>query len=192
MRKIVLLIVVLFCLSNSYCQNRDVDSLSIGFKAKLFTVSEYGIADKDQILEDIENQKIKFLNTKYDNFIFIKVYFSQPFRIPGNRTQTLYRDCSYYLAYNTLDPTFYKLGGFNSVDIDSFFTALKANESSIFKDFGAKSEEIEEIDIHCLYDYYKMKKKKRFKKGFNCLDNCSKKTKTKITTYDGGRYSNKG
>ena len=181
MRNIIILIIL--CFHTPYGFSQDKDSVSIAFKAKLFTVSEYGIADKNQIIKDIESQGVTFLKTKYDNFVFMKIDFSQPYRLPNNHTQTLYRDCSYYIAFNVSNSMFYRLGGFDKIDIDSFFEDLKASEGIIFKDFGATSNEIEDIDIHCLYNYYSMKKKKRRKKGFNCLVNCSKKTETTITTY---------
>jgi hypothetical protein len=182
MRKVIIFTILCFWLSNSFSQNIDVDTTAIGFKAKLFTVSEYGISDKNQILKDIENQKIKFLKTKYKSFIFMKIDFAQPYRLPTGSTQTLKRDCSYYIAFNVSNSIFYRLGGFDAIDIDSFFEALEVTEIGIFKDIS-EGEEVEGIDIYCLHDYYKMSKKKRLKKGFCCLDNCSKKTETKIRTY---------
>jgi len=179
MRKIILMLVLVNCyLTNAFSQER-IDSTSIAFKAKLFTVSEYGISNESEILKDIQSQKIIFLKTKYEHFLFMKISFSQPYRLPNKHTQTLYRDCNYYLAFNIEDSRFYKLGGFDILDIDSFFEDLQLREDSIFKDIE-EGKEIDEIDIYCLYDYYKMKKRKRVKKGFNCLDNCAKKTETSI------------
>lgn len=180
MKRLIIFTLLCFWLSNTFGQN--IDTTAISFKAKLLTVSEYGISNKSQILKDIENQKIKFLKTQYENFIFMKVDFAQPYRLPENHTQTLKRDCSYYIAFNVLNSIFYKLGGFDTIDIDSFFKDLEAVENVIFKDI-AEGNEIEGIDIYCLHEYYKMNKKKRLKKGFRCLDSCSKKTETKIITY---------
>ncbi|WP_179317218.1 hypothetical protein [Winogradskyella undariae] len=178
------IIFTMFCFWLSFCfsQNKEIDTSAIGFKAKLFTVSEYGISDKNQILKDIENQKITFLKTKYESFIFMKIDFAQPYRLPTGSTQTLKRDCSYYIAFNVSNSIFYRLGGFDTIDVDSFFEALEVNESGIFKDIE-EGKEIDGIDIYCLHDYYQMSKKKRLKKGFKCLDNCSKKTETLIITH---------
>lgn len=65
----------LFCFllyfSQLYSQeNVVIDSTAVIFKAKLFTVSEYGIASRENILRDIENQKVIFLKTKYKTFFF--------------------------------------------------------------------------------------------------------------------------
>lgn len=182
MKKVIIFTTLLFCLSIGFSQGIDTDTTAVAFKAKLLTISEYGIADKNQILKDIENQKITFLKTKYQSFIFMKVDFAQPYRLPTGSTQTLKRDCSYYIAFNLSNSIFYKLGGFDTIDIDSFFEALEVNESGIFKDI-AEGNEVEGIDIYCLHEYYLMNKKKRLKKGFTCLDNCSEKTETTIRSY---------
>lgn len=182
MRNGIILTTLLFCLTIGFGQSKNIDTTAIAFKAKLLTVSEYGIADKSQILKDIESQKITFLKTKYESFIFMKVDFDQPYRLPTGSTQTLKRDCSYYMAFSVSNSILYRLGGFDTIDIDSFFEALEANESSIFKDIET-GKEIEGIDIYCLHEYFKMSKKKRLKKGYSCMDNCSNKTETTIRTY---------
>lgn len=186
MKKLILLIIALICFANLFSQNKSIDSTAIGFKAKLFTVSEFGISDSNEILKDIENQKIKFLKTQYLNFIFMKVEFEQPYRMPDNRTQTLSRECNYYIAFNIVDSRYYKLGGFNTLEVDAFFEDLEMREGTYFKDISGGNE-IEEIDIYCLYEYYKMNQKKRFRKGFKCLNNCKDLTQTKIRTFVGSR-----
>jgi len=173
-----LLIIILFLLSiDTFGQGVNIDSTAIAFKAKLFTVSEYGMAKKQLILKDIENQNLIFLKTKYKHFLFMKISFSQPYRLPNHEIQMLVRQCDYYLAYNTFDSKYYRLGGFDSVDIDSFFKDLKLREGYIFKN---NCNEISEINIHCLYSYYSMKHKKRIKKGFKCFSKCSDETKQEI------------
>ncbi len=159
--------------------SQSIDSTAIGFKAKLFTVSEYGSSNRETILEDIEKQEIKFLETKYENFIFMKISFSQPYRKNEEEYIVLYRNCEYYLAFNKINYKFYKLGGFDFIDIDSFFKDLITFEGNIFRDV-IEYNEIEEIRIHCLYEYYKMSPKRRFKKGYSCLTNCSSITETTI------------
>lgn len=162
-----------------FSQHTIIDSTAIAFKAKLFTLSEYGISDEEKIINDIENQNAFFLKTMYKHFLFIKIEFSQPYRIFENGTRTLFRNCNYYIAYNINDAKFYRLGGFNSIDIDSFIKDLEQIEISIFLDIS-EGKEIDEINIYCLYDYFKMNPKKRFKKGFSCLCNCEEETQTMI------------
>lgn len=154
--------------------------MSIAFKAKLFTVSEFGSSTKEQILNDITNQDLTFLDTMYENFLFMKISFSQPYRLPNNHTLTLYRDCNYYLAYSVKSFRYYKLGGFDSIDIDTFFKDLKLREGNIYMDYSEGGREISGIDIYCLHDYYKIKKCKRIKKGYTCFENCKENTETTI------------
>lgn len=172
------LIIMLFCFTNVFSQNNKVDSLDVSFKAKLFTVSEYGVSNKNQILKDIDSQKVTFLRTEYKNFLFMKIDFSQPYRFYNNSTRTLKKDCSYYIAFNIKDLKYYKLGGFDDLDIDSFFKDLDFREGAYF--LSLTGEDVEEINIYCLYEYYKMSKKKRLRKGYKCLTNCSQNIKTKV------------
>lgn len=161
-----------------YCQRMpSVDSTSIAFKASLFTVSKYGIASKEKILQDVENQKVRFLKTKYKSFLFIKIEFSQPYRTSDKTRSTLTQNCNYYLAFNILEKRFYKLGGFDDVDIDDFINDLESQEGINLIDWVNRNE-IEEIDIDCLYSYYKLNKKQRVKQNFTCFESCSQKIKT--------------
>ncbi|GAB5398565.1 MAG: hypothetical protein Aureis2KO_01500 [Aureisphaera sp.] len=155
------------------------DSTSILFKSKLLTVSEFGIGDKQQILNDLEGQKAQFLENKYENFVFVKVVFDQPYRLLNQNIVSFNRNCSYYLAYNIIDSRYYRLGGFGELDIDSFFKDLKLRETTIFKSHTSASD-IEGINIYCLYDYYRMKDKKRMRKGYECFDNCKNVTESII------------
>lgn len=177
--KKVLAAIIFVSLTNLCSQEKVVDTVSLGFKAKLFTVSDFGLAEKDIILNDIQNQKISFLKTRYSDFIFMKIDFSQPHRLPDGSELSFFRDCSYYLAYSVLSGNFLKLGGFTDLDIDDFFRALRSSGNTFLLDFEGGNE-IEGIDIVCLYEYHLMSPKKRLKKGFSCLDNCDSKTETQI------------
>ena len=181
MKKILILFVFHLIYFNNYCQDISIDTTSLSFKAKLFTVSEFGLSSKEQILKDIESQKITFLKSKYKKFIFMRIDFSQPYRFLNGSETTLIRECSYYVAYNISNSIFFKLGGFNSLDIDSFIRHLEGMEY-VIPDVN-ENPEIEEIDIFCLYNYHEMSQKKRLRKGFSCLSNCAKKTSITISTH---------
>ncbi|MNK08446.1 hypothetical protein D3C87_263840 [compost metagenome] len=168
---------------NTYCQNDVVDSTSIIFKAALFTLSEYGVANKEQILKDVENQEIAFLRTKYKHFIFLRIKFLQPYRLgEGLSENTLIRDCYYYVAFNNKDKKFYRIGGFDNLNIDDFIHDLDSVEKDYILDWNNRNE-IEGIDIDCLYNYAKLNKKERLKKGFTCFENCTSVTKLFYTEY---------
>ncbi|GGB73309.1 hypothetical protein GCM10007424_11510 [Flavobacterium suaedae] len=177
MIKKILINIVIFYITNSlYSQTQSVDSVSIAFKAKLFTVSEYGIANKEQILLDIESQEAKFLKTVYKNFFFLKIKFSQPYRNSNISVRTLNRKCYYYIAFNIIENRFYRLGGFNSLDVIDFISDLGNIENINIENWN--KDLVQEIDIDCLYEYYYLDDKKRFKKKFLCFPNCNENTKT--------------
>lgn len=180
MNKTFILSVLLYTLNcNCYSQNA-IDSTAIAFKAKLFTVSEYGSATKEKILTDIEEQRIKFLKTSYKSFIFMKISFSQPYRLNDSTQTTLIRNCFYYLAFNKISSRFYRIGGFDNLDIDNFIEDLGGSGDVVFTFEG---EEVEEFDIVCLHEYYRMNKKERLKKGFHCFKNCREITQTILKEY---------
>ena len=170
------IITVLLIYSNLYSQG-VIDSSAVKFKAALLTVSEYGIASKEQILKDIESQKITFLKTKYKSFVFLEVDFSQPYRTSDNSRLTLNRNCRYYIAFNIVKKKFYKLGGFDDIDIDDFIKDLELIESINISDWEDKNL-VERINVACLYNYFYLNKRQRLKQGYKCFENCSNKTKT--------------
>ena len=177
MKKYLSFICIVFICINAYGQDIVLDSIAIKFKANLFTISEYGVASKERIIEDIENQEVQFLKTKYKNFMFLKIRFSQPYRTSENGFRTLDRDCYYYIGYNIPSKRFYRLGGFDSVDIDAFIKDLESLELANIFDWEDRNE-IEDIDIDCLYNYHHLSKRKRLKQKFDCFKNCAEDTRT--------------
>lgn len=156
----------------------EKDSLKIIFKAKLFTASEYGVADKSTIIEDIEGQNARYLKTVYANFLFIRIDFNQPYRQLNQSIHTLNRDCSYYISFNVKDAKYYRLGGFEIIDTKDFFKDLKLREKTIFN--GLTGNEVEEIDIYCLYEYNELSEKKKQSGKFDCFINCKEATETTV------------
>jgi len=154
----------------SFAQQKEIDSVDIEFKAKLLTVSRYGVSAKELISNDVENQKIIYLKSEYKNFIFLKIKFEQPYRLDDDSEKISFGHCNYYLSYNKKNKIFYRLGGFDYLDIDEFFQDLKKIEVT---DFIGYSEVIGEIDINCLYKFYKMNSRKRGKNKSLCFLNCN-------------------
>ena len=84
----------------SFAQQKEIDSVDIEFKAKLLTVSRYGVSAKELISNDVENQKIIYLKSEYKNFIFLKIKFEQPYRLDDDSEKISFGHCNYYLSYN--------------------------------------------------------------------------------------------
>lgn len=172
MNKVLLLLLFIFSLITNAQELRKQDSINILFKAKLLTTNEYGINhSKESILRDIEQQNATFLKTVYKNFVFIKVEFTQKYTLLNERTIARFGNCSYYLAFNSKISRFYRLGGFDTLNIDDFINDVNGTEETgIFN--GFEGGEIEEINIDCLYDYSQLSLRKRRKKGYSCIGNC--------------------
>ena len=180
-RNLFTIISLLFICLQFYGQTK-IDSAAISFKAKLFTVSEYGLASKERILQDIEEQDLKFLPTKLKNFVFMKVSFSQPYRFNENGERSLFRNCSYYLAFNLTSLQFYRLGGFDNLDIDDFFDDCSFHGEILFS-LEDDGDNVSGLNLLCMIKFLEMSKKERFRKGFRCSCNCRESLFTTITEY---------
>lgn len=180
MRKIFFFILTIVSIAGNAQVLSKQDSINILFKSKLLTTSEYGITGKLEILKDIDTQKATFLNTFYKNFVFIKIDFSQKYFRLNQDTSTLIRPCSYYLAFSVKDSRFFKLGGFNSTDIEGFFKYLEWREDKIFN--GISGNEVEGVDIYCLQEFSELSVKKKCKNKSLCFENCDDVTKLQTNT----------
>lgn len=168
--KILIVLMVLFM---SFVVNAQVltakDSLNIAFKAKLLTVSVTGIAERDIILKDVESQQVIFLKTSFKNFLFLKVKYDQSYR-ENEKVRMRFVNCSYFIAFNIKQFEFYRIGGFDSDDIDKFMEDLSSQESA---DPFLETEPIKGVDFNCLSEYSRLSKKKRLKKKLTCFKCCS-------------------
>lgn len=167
----------LFLTSSIFSQMNSLtkdDTLGIEFKARLLTLEREGLPNKKYILENLEEREVLFLKTNYDNFIFLK--------ITGNPPVGWYKNsfCNYYLSYNKKTRVFYKLGGFDLLDLDSFFEDLSHNELSMWE----FETDVEEINLECLYEYYILPEKKKNRKKINCHCKCSDEIIRELIFYD--------
>lgn len=140
-----------------------LDTLGIEFKAKLLTIERNGLPNKNYIIEEIEERKILYLKTEYTDFMFLKIIALSPVGWYKNSF------CNYYLSYNKKTRVFYKLGGFDFLDLDSFFEDLSHNQLSMWE----FETDVEEINLECLYKYYILPEKKKNRKKINCHCKCS-------------------
>lgn len=167
----------MFIVGRSSGQDRiEIDSADIEFKAKLFTISEYGIAKKDDVIAYVENQKTLFLKSGYKKFCFIKINFGQPYTLSNGHERNLIKYCSYYIVYNTEDCIFYKIGGFDTNDIEAFFYALELREPDIFS--SLVWNKVEGFNMDCLYETFSKNIKRKKKIKYTCFQKCSEITST--------------
>lgn len=180
---IIIRVITFLCIfyNNGLYSQTKIDSVSIVFKAKLFTVSEYGIASKEDVIRFIQSQDLIYLKSSYKNFIFMKIDFEQPYTLSNSRIQSLLRNCSYYIAYNNIDSRFYKLGGFETQDIDALFNDLELRELDTFVSLNGNY--VEDMNMYCMYEYFKMNKRKRKRKGYSCFTKCSEVTEEHVREY---------
>lgn len=143
--------------------SRKIDTLNITFKAKMLTLERQGVINKNYLLKSIEERNVDFLRTIYSNFLFLKVTGKPPIGWYKNQY------CSYYLAYNIKTQMFYRIGGFDFLDINNFFKDLFEREvpSMNFND------DVVGLDLECLFRFYILPTKKRLKKKNICYCTCS-------------------
>ena len=174
--RLVVIFILTFILAQD-CFGQSVDSLALKFKAQLLTTSRYGLANSDSLLSDITDQRVTFLSSPSSNTILLKVVFDQKYFTGDVEDQILWLgDCSYYLAFNIKRNTFYRLGGFDELDIDEFFDDFETVDHNLVNIEYAKTSE---IDFYCLKEYAETSSKKRLNKSL-CIPCCSEKLETTL------------
>lgn len=177
--------------SQLYSQERAIDTSNIAFKAKLLTLSRVGVTDSISILNNVLSQDVHFIPNRSENIILLKIKFDQEYYLGSSKSRKgWFGSCNFYLAYNDITKDFYRLGGFDSEDIDAFFVDIQTSKSKLDTYdflFNEDFSEVvyEDINISCLQEYYKMKPKKKNKKGLTCFEKCSDVIYTKFTTHKG-------
>lgn len=172
--RVLTFIVIIYssCINNTLAQREiEVDSATIAYKAKLLTVFRKGLSDSTSLINDLQKQELKFLPSPFPDFIFMKIHFNQKYN-KGRMRSVLFGSCSYYLAYNTKNYTFYRLGGFSSIDIDALFNENKRFATDIILHYASDLDYVHEINFLCLLTYFQASKVKRARKGYSCLNSC--------------------
>lgn len=161
------------------CYSQEKDTADISFKAKLLTVDRHGILDENKLVEEIEKQKLEFIEyNDSSNWVFMKIKFDQKYGNYKNDHSTLWLgDCNFYIAFNKETSKFYRLGGFDILDVDDFIDDM---HEDLYFDIHFDENLNEEIPIHCIESYVKLSEKMRLKKGHQCFSPCSKKLTTNL------------
>lgn len=121
MKRQILLLFLMICFVTNAKSNQDkaqIDTLSILFKAKLFTISQHDYDSRIDFLNNIDSMKYEIFGAK--EFIFIKIegrYFCQD---KNQLITTNWCDCDFYLCYSIKKNHFYFLGGFKTDNIIEF------------------------------------------------------------------------
>ena len=154
----------------SFAQN-SIDTANVLFKAKLLTTSVYGYDDKQRILDEIQNQEAAFLDSPSPELSLIRIRFNQKY-INGSKGYFIdvNGECDYYVAYINERSRFYRLRGFDVLDLDDFFSAIFDLRINLISHEVAKDSP---VDFDCLRDYHYTKPKKRFKIVFDCIRSCN-------------------
>lgn len=175
MKILIILLVSTFSIGNTYSQK--IDSVGLKLKAQLLTTSRYGIASYDSLLSDITKQRVIFIKSPALNIILLKVHFSQKYFIGGDGGHIQWlSDCYYYLAFNIKKNKFYRIGGFEILDLRDFFQDLKADDYGLF---GEAFNKTSEINFLCLRDYNELSPKRQLKQR-TCLPACDKVLTTEL------------
>jgi len=166
MKKYLLIFSLLFCSilkAQTFDKGKQVDTLSIVFKAKLFTISQYEYESKQDLIDFIN--KLPYEIYGANEFIFIKIksrYYCQK----DNDMFTLnWCECDYYVCYSIKKNFFYLLGGFKTDNIKDF--EKEYNHSVFITNWKYKiadkklSEFINYMNLH------------KVKKAIKCFEKCT-------------------
>ncbi len=151
-----------------------VTSDDISFKAKLLTVSRFGIASPETIIGDVNAQKLTFLTPDTSRIVIMKIEFGQHYFRGEKNLTTVLGQCFYYVAYNREQYKLYRLGGFDASDAKEFFEDIKAHE---FIMLTSDEKITREIDLVCLSKHVKQTKPRNQGKK-QCVIDCSSSLST--------------
>lgn len=157
MKKIVYIIYILSF--SGFCFSQKKDTIDIAFKAKFLTTSIYGIPDKENFIQEIQKQKLEFITYKEsNNFVFMKIKFDQKYTDFYRNAHTAWLgNCFFFLAFNKEKSKFYRIGGFDVLDIDEFMMDL--SDEVKYLDYYVDERLTKEIPISCIETYYNVSTK---------------------------------
>ncbi|HRJ31910.1 MAG TPA: hypothetical protein PLV21_00065 [Cyclobacteriaceae bacterium] len=171
--KILIVSIALFIGASHLKIIAQVDTSRVVYKAKLLTISRFGITDSISTLNTIQSQSSHLLKSNSSEFIFIKIKFDQPYDIllkqdSSNRGFSWFGHCYYYLAFSSSKGKYYRLGGFDVSDTKDFLKDVKEIEV-------LQLLKVEEINIKAL---------SRSVRRNNFVNPCSSQLKSFIETYN--------
>ncbi|KAA5536545.1 hypothetical protein F0919_02435 [Taibaiella lutea] len=166
-----------------YDSYTEIDSSLLMNKAKLLTLSKFGVNDIDTIIKGLLSQKSKIYHTSSKFYDVIEIISNQGFSIDiktkksiqthycGEDTEDNSR-CSYVLIFSHHTYRFYNLIGFSSIEIEALEKELNSYSESIFDIVSVHLAKELSIDLNCLLSKY-LKEKKQFKNR-KCFKECGR------------------
>lgn len=149
---------------------QSIDSTLIAFKAKLLTTSRLGVTDSLTMLRSIQGQQLEYLYSPIPDVILMKVKFDQKYFTVRDGYIELIGTCYYYLAFNVANNKFYRLGGFEALDIEEFFSEVQSIEEALIDTNHYSGTD---VDFYCLLEYSQLSKKKKARRGSDCFQSCN-------------------
>ncbi len=130
MKKCILLLLILpfYLKAQSKVNIKEIDTISIVFKAKLFTLSNHGLEDKNVLINNIEKMPCAIFGN--NEFLFFKISGRRYCQENTDLFTVNWCDCDYYISYSINKKVYYFLGGFEIDNIDQF---AKEYEGSLFQ-----------------------------------------------------------
>lgn len=135
------------------------DTTAIIFKSKLMVIERKGFFSENKLDGLINDIKHKTYVTT--DFCFIVVTPADYYIKNNSQKIALFGNCKYYLAYSFAKNIFFKLGGFESENINDFSKEF-SKSSTIF----SYKEEIPDKNLKQFLDLIMLNKKKKAKKVF--------------------------
>jgi hypothetical protein len=163
MNKIYSLLIVLLAFSSNAQEKKSLDiykdTTAIVFKAKLLVIERKGFFSENKLEGLLNDMKYKIYVTK--DYCFVIVNPTDYVIKNNNEKIALFGNCKYYLAYSFSNNLYFKLGGFESENINEFSSVFL--KSSTF--FTYKDDVLDENLIKFL-DLVVSNKKRKVKKVF--------------------------
>lgn len=149
--------------AQSLNENKQIDTLGIVFKAKLFTISQHEYEPKQDLVSFMDKLSHEIYGA--NEFIFIKIKGKKYCVEKGNFITFTWCECDYYICYSIKKNFFYLLGGFKTNDARQF---SKEYYNSLF--ISNWKYKIADKKLSEFINYMNLHK---IEKAIKCFEKCS-------------------
>jgi len=152
----------------------DVDPSLLLAKAKLLTISRYGVDDVNSIISGLDSQMATIYNTNVIGYQVINIVNNQnhPVTVKFGKNGYVqkycgeiinakqYIDCNFVLVYSGNSHRYFLIKGFRTCEFYDLTMELKETTKTIFDIFPDSILSQLSLDFDCLYAKYVEKEKK--------------------------------